>query len=183
MKNLLIFLVAGIFGTCGNKIPAQMYQPVDHSSVIKIIVKNVGMEVEAIVNGLEGDITFIPTDLKKSNFSVSLDATTINTGIEIRDSNLQGEDYLDTKKYPKIHIASKQISQGNKPENFLLKAIVTLKGISKDVSIPFTVMPTEGGMVFSGNFKINRLDFKIGVGSVVLSNNMSVSLLVFAKKV
>lgn len=183
MKNLLIFLVAVIFGTCVNVLSAQMYQPVDQSSEIKIVIKNVGMEVEAIVKGLEGDITFIPTDLKKSNFSVSLDANTIKTGIEIRDSNLQGEDYLNTKKYPKIYIASKQITQGSKPESFLLKATLTLKGISKDVSIPFTVVPAEGGMVFSGNFKINRLDFKIGVGSVVLSNSMSVSLVVFAKKV
>lgn len=181
MKNLLIFLVFLLSGGSVNDLRAQMYQPLDKSSEIKVVVKNVGMEVEAILNGLEGDIIFIPSDLKKSNFSVSLDATTIKTGIDIRDSNLQDEGYLDTKKYPKIYIASKQISKGINPESFLLRATVTLKGISKDVSIPFTVVPTEGGMVFSGNFKINRLDFKIGVGSVVLSNSMSVSLVVFAK--
>ena len=183
MKNLLIYLLVVLLGTCVNELPAQIYQPIDKSSEIKIVVKNVGMEVEAILTGLEGDITFITTDLKKSNFSVSLDAASISTGIDIRDSNLQNLDYLDTKKYPKIYIASKQITQGSKPESFLLKATLTLKGISKDVSIPFTVVPAEGGMVFSGNFKINRLDFKIGVGSVVLSNSMSVSLVVFAKKV
>lgn len=159
MKNLVILLVTLIFGTSVNELPGQMYQPVDHSSVIKIIVKNVCMEIEAIKNGLEGDITFIPTDLKKSNLSVCLDATTINTSIEIRDSNLQGEDYLDTKKYPKNYIASKQISKGISPETFLLKATLSLKGLSKDVSIPFTVVPAEGGIVFLENFKYKSNGF------------------------
>ena len=141
-----------------------------------------GMDTDGKFSGLEGNIKFNPTDLKTSFFKVSIDANTVNTDIEARDNNLRETDYLDVKKYPHISFASKQITRVGKTDVFILKGIVTIKGITKEITFPFTAVPRDDGILFAGECKLNRRDFKIGMGSIVLSDNMMVVLSVFAKK-
>ncbi len=167
-----------LFHTTGN---AQTLHPVDALSSVKITIKNFGMAIDGIVSGLEGDILFTAADIKNSRFAVTLDVRTINTDIAIRDSALQTAEYLDTKRFPRISFISKQIVSAGKPDAFLAKGLLTIKGISKEISFPFTVLPKDDGLFFIGEMKINRLDFKIAVGSTVLSDNLTVSLKVFAK--
>lgn len=176
-KLLLLLLWMGWIG--GTQ--AQTYRPADRSSVVKVTVKNAGMDVDALFTGLEGEISFNPADLKTAAFSVSVDAATVNTGIDVRDANLRGGDYLDAKAFPRISFVSKQVSQV-KPGAYLAKGTITIKGISKDITLPFTATPKEGGMLFSGDCRLNRNDFRIGTGSIVLSDGMQLSLRVFAQK-
>ncbi len=160
---------------------AQVYRPVDAVSSVKITIKNFGMAIDGILSGLDGDIIFNTADLKNSHFAVTLDVRTINTDIAVRDSTLQTAEYLDTKRFPRISFVSKQIIPAGKPDAYLVKGMLTIKGISKETSFPVTVLPKDGGLLFTGEMKINRLDFKIAVGSTVLSDNLTVSMKVFAK--
>jgi polyisoprenoid-binding protein YceI len=94
------FFAALFFLLCGNMLYGQNYRVVDNASSVKVSIKNAGMEIDGKLTGLEGDIHFNPADLKGSSFSVSIDANTINTGIDVRDENLRGDEYLDTKNFP-----------------------------------------------------------------------------------
>ena len=141
-----------------------------------------GMGTEGKMSGLEGEIRFNPADLKNSFFSVTADVNTINTDIDVRDSTLKTKEYLNTQQYPTILFVSKQISAGSRPGMYFVKGTLTIKGISKEINFPFTVTPKNEGIQLTGDMRVNRLDFKIGVGSVVLSDNLIVSLNVFAKK-
>ena len=163
-------------------LPAQLYSPVDKASSIKVTIKNVGMAIDGTLTGLEGEIKFNPADLKNAFFSVSVDANTINTDIDIRDSALRGEAYLNAKNFPKISFLSKQITRVNKAGPYTVKGTLTIKGISKETSLNFTAVPKNDGILFTGEMRVNRHDFRIGVGSLVLSDTMLVTLVVFAKK-
>jgi polyisoprenoid-binding protein YceI len=182
MKRVISFFLVLFFLPGGHMLYGQGYRLIDNASSVKVSVKNAGMEIDGKLTGLEGDIYFNPVDLKSSSFSVSIDANTINTGIDVRDENLRGDEYLDTKKFPRISFVSRQITALNKPNTFSMKGTITIKGISKEIVFPFTAVPKNGGLVFAGDFKINRIDFRIGVGSLVLSDNMQISLSVLAKK-
>ncbi len=160
----------------------QTYYPVSAASSVTVTIKNVGMDTEGKLSGLDGTIQFNPADLKTASFSVTADVATINTDIAVRDSALQGAEYLDVKRFPKISFVSKMVTQPVKTGAYIVRGTLTLKGISKEVSIPFTVVPKNDGMLFTGEFKINRLDFKIASESIVLSNSMTISMVVFAKK-
>jgi polyisoprenoid-binding protein YceI len=181
MKRLSLFLQL-FFLLCGSILYGQNYRVVDNASSVKVSVKNAGMEIDGKMTGLEGDIEFKPTDLKGSSFSVSIDANTINTGIDVRDENLRGDEYLDTKKFPRISFVSKQITALNKPNTYSMKGTITIKGISREIVFPFTAVSKNDGIIFTGDFKVNRVDFKIGVGSLVLSDSLVISLSVLAKK-
>ncbi len=174
---LSLFLILAGSGLC-----AQTYIPVNEASTIRFTIKNMGMGTDGKMTGLEGEIRFNPSDLKSSFISVSADANTIDTDIAVRDSSLKTKEYLHTQQFPKILFVSKQISAGSRAGMYFVKGTLTIKGISKDINFPFTVTPKNEGIQLTGDMRVNRLDYKIGVGSVVLSDNLIVSLNVFAKK-
>jgi polyisoprenoid-binding protein YceI len=135
MKRVISFLLSCFFIL--RKYALRPELPViDNASSVKVSIKNAGMEIEGKLTGLEGDIHFNPADLKGSSFSVSIDANTINTGIDVRDGNLRGDEYLDTKKFPRISFVSKQIIALNKPNTYSMKGTITIKGISKEIVFP-----------------------------------------------
>ncbi len=178
-KNL--FLLAGIFLFLAETTNAQSYHANTEKSSVKFYIKNSGMEIEGEIGGIEGDILFQPGDLKNASFSVTANPATINTGIDIRDKNLQEEAYFNTRQYPQISIQSKQVlAQGN--GRYLMKATLIIKGIHKDIQIPFSATVQDDGLLFTGECRINRLDYKIGTGSVVLSDTILIRLSVFAQK-
>ena len=175
-------LIAIILTHCASILTAQNYRPVDNASSVKFIIQNFGMATDGKFSGLQGDIKFNPTDLKGSSFTMSIDANTINTDIDVRDSALRTTAYLDTKMFPRINFNSKQITTAGKADMFFVKGIITIKEISKEISFPFKLINKDEGILLSGDFKISRRDFKIGIGSLVLSDAIIVSLSVFAKK-
>jgi polyisoprenoid-binding protein YceI len=182
MKKQIIYFISIFFFFSKNLVFAQTYIPVNESSSIKFTIKNMGMGTDGKMTGLEGEIKFNPSDLKGSFFSVSADANTVDTDISVRDSSLKSKEYLNTQQYPKILFTSKQISAAGKPGMYFVKGTLTIKGISKEINFPFTVTSKTEGIQLTGDMRVNRLDFKIGIGSVVLSDNLIVSLNVFARK-
>ena len=81
-----------------------------------------------------------------------------------------------------MQFISTKIAATNNPAVFKMEGNITIKGITKLLSFPFTVIEKPGGYMFSGEFAINRRDFNVGGNSLVLSDNLVVSLSVFAKK-
>jgi polyisoprenoid-binding protein YceI len=60
--------------------------------------------------------------------------------------------------------------------------VITIKNISKEISFPFKQTSKDGGILFDGEFKLNRLDFGVGGKSFSMSDELNVELSIFAKK-
>jgi polyisoprenoid-binding protein YceI len=155
--------------------------PSDSESKVRFRIKNFGFNVTGTFTGLQGNINFDPNDPGSCRFDVTIDAKTINTGIDMRDDHLRKSDYFDVEKYPQIKFVSVKISPSTKSGTLFIFGRLTIKNVTKDISFPFTATPAANGYLFSGEFKINRRDFKVGGGSTV-SDNLTVMLSVVAKK-
>ena len=71
----------------------------------------VGM-VDGSIGGLRGTVSFDPNDLPASNLDVTLDLSTISTGISKRDKDLKEEEvWFDIAKYPKIAFKSSAVTK------------------------------------------------------------------------
>ena len=180
MRSALLFILFLLINFLGW---GQHYQPVDNGSSVKFSIKNFALKVMGSFKGLEGSVIFNATDPGSASFQVSIDAGSVNSGIDARDNHLRKEEYFDVLKYPKISIVSKQVTASGKPGVYTLTAIINLKGINREISFPFTVSAQKDGLLFTGEFKLNRRDFKVGGSSLILSDNLIVSLSVFAKKI
>jgi polyisoprenoid-binding protein YceI len=175
------YLVFGILFLClSGWGTAQDYVPVDKRSNIKFTIKNFAVNVNGRFQGLAGTIHFTEKDLPGSFCKVKVDANTVNTGINARDNHLRKPDYFDVRQFPVISFDSDKITESGKPGQYLLNGKLTIKGHSREISIPFTVQKEQDGLVFTGRVEINRRDFSVGGSSLILSDNLVVSLEVFA---
>jgi polyisoprenoid-binding protein YceI len=179
MKQIIV-LILGLFLS----IPmfSQSLTPVDSASEVSFKIKNLGFNTGGTFSGLGGTINFNPDDLDGCSFDVHIDANTVNTGVDMRDNHLRSDDYFDVKNYPQIRFVSVKVTGTKKNGTLFVSGKLTIKGITKDISFPFTAEPIKEGYLFNGQFKINRRDFKVGGGSTI-SDNLTVFLKVTARKV
>lgn len=161
---------------------APTYIPTDNSSSVKFKIKNLGISISGSLKGLGGNIYFDPNNLSVCGLDVTVDASSINTGIELRDDHLRKEDYFDVKNHPSMRFVSTKVTASTKPGTLFLFGNLTIKGVTKAISFPFTAIPQGNGYVFNGEFIINRRDFNIGGKSFTLADKLTVLLNVFALK-
>lgn len=160
---------------------AQDYQPVDQGSEIGFEIKNFGINTRGTFSGLEGKIVWDPNDLAKAFFDVSVGAATINTDNEMRDGHLRKEDYFDAGKYPRIRLVSTAVTGPDGSGHYTFKGKLTIKDVTQEISFAFIATPMGDDIIFKGVFLLNRRDFHVG-GSSTLSNKLTVSITVLAKK-
>lgn len=181
MKSIIIICFLILF--CGaNIVIAQVYIPTDNGSSIMFIIKNLGFNVDGSFKNLQGNINFDPGNLKSSVFKVTVDAATVNTGNKSRDSHLKKEEYFNVTEYPTISFLSDKIEKDAGPGMYMVNGKFTVKGKSKIISIPFTAAPQNDGYLFTGKITLNRRDFDVGGNSLVLSDNLTLKINVFAQK-
>jgi polyisoprenoid-binding protein YceI len=171
---LALFCVITTFG--------QNYTPTDAGSKVRFVIKNFGINTGGTFNGLAGSVTFDPSNLASASFNVSVEAKTVDTDIEGRDNHLRKAEYFDVEKYPRISFRSTKITTTNKEGYFYMFGVITIKNISKEISFPFSQSTKDGGVLFEGEFKLNRLDFGVGGKSFSMADELNVELSVFAKK-
>ena len=175
MKKIILFcLMMGIKG-----VFSQIH-PVTKESSIHFTIHNFGLKVSGILDPPEGDILFIPEDLDKSYFRITLKSMSVNTNNETRDRHLREENYLDVKNFPEIHFVSESIRITDKNGSYEAVGTLTIKKTSKEIILPFTVEKSDVGYTFSGNLKINRKDYGIG-GASTISNELTVDIHVVAR--
>lgn len=179
MKKLFFSLVCTLFLSA---IFAQNYIPTDNGSDVKFSIKNFGLNVNGSFKGLKGKVTFNPANLPASSISASVDVATINTGNSSRDGHLKKEEYFHVAKYPVISFVSTKIINATKTGSLFIEGNITIKGITKAISFPFTAVPNSEGYLLKGEFKLNRRDFKVGGKSMVLGDNLTIALSIVARK-
>lgn len=181
MKNIIIALIITHFYFLSAL--GQNYVPVEQSSTIKFRVSHQMIfksTVNGTLGGLKGKIVFEPKNISASSINVSVEVNTINTGIGLRDHDLNKEKYFNEPKYPVITIKSQSISKAERSDQYVAVAGITIKGVTKIISIPFIAIFKNGTYQFSGKFQINRLDFNVGPDNSI-DKNVEVYLSVVAK--
>jgi polyisoprenoid-binding protein YceI len=179
MKQTTLFLLAFFVSI---SLFSQSLTPVDSASEVTFKIKNLGFNTGGSFSGLAGTIVFDPDNLDGCTFDVHIDAGSVNTGVDMRDNHLRSEDYFDVKNYPQIRFVSAKITGNKKSGTLFVSGKLTIKGITKDISFPFTAQPVKDGYLFNGEFRMNRRDFKVGGGSTI-SDNLTVFLKVLARKI
>ena len=76
-------------------------------------------------------------EAKEAKVDVTIDMTSVSTGSEAFNGHIQGEDFLDTAKYPTATFKStKVIFEGDKPVS--IEGDLTIKDVTKPVTLTVT---------------------------------------------
>jgi polyisoprenoid-binding protein YceI len=126
----------------------------------KYSIKFSSSEVAGIFKTFTGSIDFDDANSASSKFDVSIDVNSINTGNGLQNKHAKGEEWFDAAKYPAIKYTSKKIVKAGAA--YQVTGDLTIKGVTKEYTIPFTFKKAGAGATFNGTFTVNRSDFKIG---------------------
>ncbi|MGB4846020.1 MAG: YceI family protein [Ferruginibacter sp.] len=157
------------------------YTPVDEGSKVHFVIKNFAIKTGGDFTGLKGTIKFDPEKYTSTVFDVSVDAATIDTDNSSRDGHLKKAEYFNVDTYKTLHFKSTKVVRSSSEGRFYVYGDLTIKGVTKPVEFGFGATPKDGGYIFDGSFTINRRDFGVGGSSISMSDNLTVSLSVFAK--
>jgi len=105
-------------------------------------------------------------DITKSSVSVSIKATSIDTGIDGRDKHLRTADFFEVEKFPEITFQSSRIEK--KGKQLIAHGTLTMHGVAKEIALPFTVTgvsenadKTKKNVGYSASIVLNRRDYGI----------------------
>ncbi|MBN9366594.1 MAG: polyisoprenoid-binding protein [Comamonadaceae bacterium] len=74
---------------------------------------------------------------KTGAVDITIDMTSVNTGFDVFNGHIQGEDFLDTAKYPTATFKSTKVAfEGDKP--VAIDGNLTIKGVTKPVTLKVT---------------------------------------------
>ena len=147
------------------------------SSAITFKIKNAGLTVDGSFSNLEAEIKFDQLKPEEGNIKASVDSKSIKTNNSMRDGHLRKPEYFDADKFPKITLQSTKISRTG-PITYNGTFNLTMKGVTKEIIIPFTFMKIPEKTEFKGSFTINRRDFGVGGNSISMADELTVTLLV-----
>jgi len=126
-----------------------------------MMVTNVRGEFHEVKGTLELD----ETDVTRSAVDVTIQAASIDTGVEKRDAHLRSPDFFDAEKFPTLTFQSREVSRAGTGQ-LKVKGALTIHGVTRDVVLEVDG-PTGPIADPSGNQKmgasavttVNRKDF------------------------
>ncbi len=124
-----------------------------------------GMAFEGGFDRWDAQIAFDPKTLAASKVTVTVDLASAKTGDKDRDDTLPIGDWFNTAKFPRATFTSSAIRDlgGGK---YQAVGTLNLKGVSKPVTLPFTLAITGAQAKMTGAVMIRRNDFGVGQGEL-----------------
>lgn len=117
-----------------------------------------------------------------ASVNILIDTKSVNTGSDTFNQHIQGEDFLDTAKYPSATFKStKVIFAGDKPA--IVEGLLTLKGITKPVTLTvtsFQAMPhpmmKKDAIGANASTQVKRSDFNMGKYAPYVGDDVTIDI-------
>lgn len=127
-------------------------------------------------------------EAKTGSVDVVIDTQSVDTGFDIFNGHIQGEDFLDTAKYPTATFKStKVLFEGDKP--VAVDGELTIKGVTKPVTLTITSfinqphpMMKKDAIGANATTKISRTEFNAGKYAPNVGDEVTIDLAVEAIK-
>ncbi|WP_214073302.1 YceI family protein [Mucilaginibacter sp. dw_454] len=144
-------------------------------SDVKFQLKNLGVNTGGTFKTLQATINFDADKPETGTIEATLDVNSVNTDNDLRDNHLRSDEFFDATKYPSIVMKSISIKHKG-GDKYVGQFNLTIKNQTKQFEMPFTYDTDATSATFKGGLKLNRLDFGVGGKSLVMSNEVSVSI-------
>ncbi|HVF41830.1 MAG TPA: YceI family protein [Pyrinomonadaceae bacterium] len=161
-------------------VPGGDYQIDPAHSVIGFSIRHLEIAwVEGRFKDFKGTVHFDAKDVTKSSVEFSAKVESIDTGVEPRNKHLRTADFFDVEKFPEMTFKSTRVERKGK-DGYVLHGDFTLKGVTKQVAIPFAVTGAIkdpwGNTRFGvqAQTKIDRRDYGITWGKALENGGLDV---------
>jgi polyisoprenoid-binding protein YceI len=120
--------------------------------------------VKGHFSGIKGAIRLDEQDITRSSVDVEIDAATLDTRVDQRDTHLRSQDFLHVEQHPAITFVSTRIERVGE-DQLMVTGDLTVRGVTRPVVLDTTITgrgKTPFGTTVAGfeaHGSINRKDF------------------------
>jgi polyisoprenoid-binding protein YceI len=118
------------------------------------------MNAEGHFGRFSGDVVADPAGPTGAQISLTIDAASLDTGIEMRDKHLRSADFFDIERFPTIAFQSVRVETAGRRATVMGR--LTLHGVTREIAVPVDV---QTALVASGEFIVNRGEYAMNYNS------------------
>jgi len=176
----LIFL-AVMASFCAGQTETWKIDPA-HSAV-QFSVRHMGIStVRGQFQKVTGTVQYDAKDVSKTSLEATIDTTSIDTRVEMRDNDLRGPNFFDVQKYPALMFKSKKAESAGEGK-LKITGDLTIHGVTKEVVLdvegPSAVVKDPKGnshIGASATTTVNRKDFGVNGAATMVGDDVSITL-------
>jgi polyisoprenoid-binding protein YceI len=121
------------------------------------------MNADGHFGRFSGEVFVDPAVLTGARITLTVDSASIDTGIEMRDRHLRSADFFEVERFPSITFQSLRIESAGRRAAVVGR--LTLRGVTREVTVPVDVQITDSALVASGEFIVNRGEYGMNYNS------------------
>jgi polyisoprenoid-binding protein YceI len=185
-KRFVLWFATFLFLAASAVAQTTEWQIDPNHSAAQFSVRHLGIStVRGAFTKVSGTVQYDSAEPTKSAINATIDASSIDTRVQMRDNDLRGPNYFDVQKYPTITFKSKRVEKAAEGK---LKVIgdLTIHGTTKEVTLdvdgpsaPIANPPQMGGghrMGASATTTVNRNDFGVSGGGKMVGDEITITL-------
>jgi len=139
-----------------------------------------GQNFDGVFKRWDAQIAFDPKNLKASHAAVTVDLASVVTGDPTRDQMLPTPDFFSVQKFPKATFVTTAIAQTG-PNHYAATGDLRIKGLSRHVTLPFTLTIAKDQANMDGQLSIDRSWFTIGQGQYASSDTVASNVTIMVR--
>jgi len=152
-------------------------------SAAQFSVRHLGVStVRGAFTKVSGTATHDPADPSKDTLEATIQASSVDTRVDMRDKDLRSPNFLEVEKYPTITFHSKQTKLAGAGK-LQITGDLTIHGVTKEVVLdvdgPSAAIKDPWGnqrIGASASTKINRKDFGVNGAPGVVGDDISITI-------
>jgi polyisoprenoid-binding protein YceI len=133
------------------------------ASALRFTTSMAGESFTGAFRRWDADIRFDPADLAGSSVVATIDVASAATGNPDRDQALPTAAFFDAPAFPRATFVAHGFTAAG-PGRYQAAGVLTLRGVARPVSLPFTLAISGAQARMTGAVAINRLVFGVGQG-------------------
>jgi polyisoprenoid-binding protein YceI len=132
-------------------------------SDISFVSRQMGVPVEGRFKRFDAQLAFDPRKPDSAKIAISIDLASVSLGTDEAEAELAKPDWFATRQFPQASFQSRAVKPLGSGR-FEVAGQLSLKGVSRDIVVPVTLVQAGATTTASGAFTLQRLDFKVGEG-------------------
>jgi polyisoprenoid-binding protein YceI len=82
-------------------------------------------------------IVYDPNDLGRCRVDATIDAASVQTGIDARDADLRGDEFLAVGRHPTLRFTSRRVER--RADGYVAIGALAIRGVTRPLELPFRV--------------------------------------------
>ncbi len=183
MRRFVFALITALAIATTAAAQAGTWQIDPKHTAAQFAVRHLGVStVRGAFTSVSGTVKHDPADPSKDSLDVTIDTSSVDTRVEMRDNDIKSPHFLDAQKYPAITFHSKSTKVVG-PGKLLITGDLTLHGVTKEVTLdvdgpsgPIADARAGQRMGASATTKITRQDFGVSAAPGVVGDEITITI-------